>query len=189
MEAVFRMRLHDPRIRREKLSEEEKELMKINLPNQSRSTRKRPALPKRDSAPLDRAAEIYSALVVGTGDYIRKNGFQRVLIGLSGGIDSALTAAIAADALGKKGVVGVAMPSQYSSKIPGGCETPGKEPRYFGLLTIPITEVFQAYLNTLAPSFKSLKPDVTEENVQHASVGTSSWPCQINLGGLFDHWE
>jgi len=184
MEAVFRMRLHDPRIRREKLSEEEKELMKIHLPNQAHSVRKRPALPKRDSAPLDRVAEIYSALVVGTGDYIRKNGFQKVLLGLSGGIDSALTAAIAVDALGKKGVVGVAMPSQYSSK--GSLEDAKLLAKNLGIrfLTIPITEVFQAYLNTLAPSFKSLKRDVTEENVQARIRGNILMALSNKFGWL-----
>jgi NAD+ synthase (glutamine-hydrolysing) len=78
MESVFRMRLHDPRIRKEKHAEEEKGLRKIELPDQNPSSRKRPSIPKRDSKPLDRLAEIYAALVLGTGDYIRKNGFQRV---------------------------------------------------------------------------------------------------------------
>ena len=166
MEAVFRMRLHDPRIRRERFSEEEKELRKIELPAQIHSAKKWPPIPKRDQKPLDRLAEIYTALVLGTGDYIRKNGFQRVLIGLSGGIDSALTAAVAVDALGKQGVVGVAMPSQYSSKE--SLDDAKLLAKNLGIrfLTIPITEIFQAYLKTLSPSFKGLKPNVTEENIQ-----------------------
>jgi len=166
MEAVFRMRLHDPRIRRERFSEEEKGLRKIELPAQIHSAKKWPPIPKRDQKPLDRLAEIYTALVLGTGDYIRKNGFQRVLIGLSGGIDSALTAAVAVDALGKQGVVGVAMPSQYSSKE--SLDDAKLLAKNLGIrfLTIPITEIFQAYLKTLSPSFKGLKPNVTEENIQ-----------------------
>jgi NAD+ synthase (glutamine-hydrolysing) len=166
MEAVFRMRLHDPRIRRERFSEEEKGLRKIGLPAQIHSAKKWPPIPKRDQKPLDRLAEIYTALVLGTGDYIRKNGFQKVLIGLSGGIDSALTAAVAVDALGKQGVVGVAMPSQYSSKE--SLDDAKLLAKNLGIrfLTIPITEIFQAYLKTLSPSFKGLKPDVTEENIQ-----------------------
>jgi NAD+ synthase (glutamine-hydrolysing) len=166
MEAVFRMRLHDPRIRRERFSEEEKGLRKIELPAQIHSAKKWPPIPKRDQKPLDRLVEIYTALVLGTGDYIRKNGFQRVLIGLSGGIDSALTAAVAVDALGKQGVVGVAMPSQYSSKE--SLDDAKLLAKNLGIrfLTIPITEIFQAYLKTLSPSFKGLKPDVTEENIQ-----------------------
>jgi len=166
MEAVFRMRLHDPRIRRERFSEEEKGLRKIELPAQIHSGKKWPPIPKRDQKPLDRLAEIYNALVLGTGDYIRKNGFQRVLIGLSGGIDSALTAAVAVDALGKQGVVGVAMPSQYSSKE--SLDDAKLLAKNLGVqfFTIPITEIFQAYLKTLSPSFKGLKPGVTEENIQ-----------------------
>jgi NAD+ synthase (glutamine-hydrolysing) len=166
LEAVFRMRLHDPRIRREKLSDEEKGLRKIDLPNQSRPVKKKPPIPRMDSKPLDRLSEIYAALALGTGDYIRKNGFKTVLVGLSGGIDSALTASIAVDALGKKGVVGVAMPSQYSSKA--SLEDAKLLAKNLGIrfFTIPITEIFRAYLKTLSSSFKSLKSDVTEENIQ-----------------------
>jgi NAD+ synthase (glutamine-hydrolysing) len=184
MEAVFRMRLHDPRIRRERFSEEEKGLRKIELPNQTHSVRKRPSIPKRDSKPLDRLSEIYTALVLGTGDYIRKNGFQRVLIGLSGGIDSALTAAIAVDALGKKGVVGVTMPSQYSSR--GSIEDSELLAKNLGirLIQIPITEIFQAYLKTLSPSFKGLKPNVTEENIQARIRGNILMALSNKFGWL-----
>lgn len=184
MESVFRMRLHDPRSRREKHAEEEKGLRKIELSNQIRLNKKRPALSKRDSKPLDRLAEIYAALVLGTGDYIRKNGFQRVLIGLSGGIDSALTAAVAVDALGKKGVVGVAMPSHYSSKE--SLEDAKLLAKNLGIrfLTIPITEVFQSYLKTLSPSFKGLKPDVTEENIQARIRGNILMALSNKFGWL-----
>ena len=184
MEAVFRMRLHDPRIRRDRSADEEKGLRKINLPGQSHSMRKKPPIPKRDSKPLDRLTEIYTALVLGTGDYIRKNGFKTVLIGLSGGIDSALTAAIAVDALGKKGVVGVAMPSQYSSKE--SLEDAKLLAKNLGIrfLTVPITEVFQAYLKTLSPSFKGLKPDVTEENIQARVRGNILMALSNKFGWL-----
>jgi NAD+ synthase (glutamine-hydrolysing) len=166
MESVFRMRLHDPRIRREKSTDEERSFKKIELADQIHSVRRKPPIPKRDSKPLDRLAEIYGALVLGTGDYIRKNGFQKVLIGLSGGIDSALTAAVAVDALGEKAVVGVAMPSQYSSKESLEDAKTLAENLGIQFLMVPITEVFQGYLKTLAPSFKGLKPNVTEENIQ-----------------------
>jgi NAD+ synthase (glutamine-hydrolysing) len=184
MESVFRMRLHDPRIRKEKHAEEEKGIRKIELPDQSPSIRKRPALPKRDSKPLDRLAEIYAALVLGTGDYIRKNGFQRVLIGLSGGIDSALTAAVAVDALGKKGVVGVTMPSQYSSR--GSVEDSELLAKNLGirLINIPITEIFQAYLKTLSPSFKGFKSNVTEENIQARVRGNILMALSNKFGWL-----
>jgi NAD+ synthase (glutamine-hydrolysing) len=184
MESVFRMRLHDPRIRREKSTDEERSFKKIDLADQIHSVRRKPPLPRRDSKPLDRLAEIYGALVLGTGDYIRKNGFQRVLIGLSGGIDSALTAAIAVDALGKKAVVGVAMPSQYSSKE--ALEDAKTLAKNLGipLLTIPITEVFQAYLKTLAPSFKGFKPNVTEENIQARIRGNILMALSNKFGWL-----
>jgi NAD+ synthase (glutamine-hydrolysing) len=184
MEAVFRMRLHDPRIRRERQSEEEKSLQKIELPDQSHSSKRKSPIPKKDNKPLDRFAEIYAALVLGTGDYIRKNGFQRVLIGLSGGIDSALTAAVAVDALGKKAVVGVAMPSQYSSK--GSLEDAKALAKNLGIqfLTIPITETYQAYLKTLAPAFKGLKPNVTEENIQARIRGNILMALSNKFGWL-----
>lgn len=184
MEAVFRMRLHDPRIRRERLSEEEKSLRKIELPDQSHSMKRKPPLPKRDNDPLDRLAEIYGALVLGTRDYIRKNGFQKVLIGLSGGIDSALTAAIAVDALGKKAVVGVAMPSPYSSKE--SLEDAKTLAKNLGIqfLTIPITGVFEAYLQALAPSFKGLKPGVAEENIQARVRGNILMALSNKFGWL-----
>src|SRR3989304_5262732 len=95
---------------------EEKAFRKTPIPQQERPGRERAAIPQREVEPLNRLQEIYSALVLGTRDYTRKNGFRTVLIGLSGGIDSALTSAIAVDALGKEGVVGVSMPSQFSSR-------------------------------------------------------------------------
>ncbi|OGP95330.1 MAG: NAD+ synthase [Deltaproteobacteria bacterium RBG_16_47_11] len=184
MEAVFRMRLHDPRIRRERLGNEQKSLRKIELPDRTPSVKKRPPIPNREDKPLDRLSEIYSALVLGTRDYVRKNGFQRVLVGLSGGIDSALTAAIAVDALGKEGVVGGAMPSQYSSRE--SLEDAKLLAKNLGIrfLTIPITEVFQAYLKTLSPSFKGLKPDVTEENVQARIRGNILMALSNKFGWL-----
>jgi NAD+ synthase (glutamine-hydrolysing) len=184
MEAVFRMRLHDPRIRREKLAEEEKGIKKIVLPCHHHSVRKKSPLPTRESIPLDRLSEIYHALVLGTGDYIRKNGFQRVLIGLSGGIDSALTAAVATDALGRTGVVGVAMPSQYSSKESLEDAKLLAKNLGFQCLTIPITEVFQTYLNTLSLSFKGLKPDVAEENIQARIRGNILMALSNKFGWL-----
>jgi NAD+ synthase (glutamine-hydrolysing) len=100
-----------------------------------------PAFP----SPLPEDAEIYRALVVGTRDYVHKNGFKRVVLGLSGGIDSALTACIAADALGSESVVGVLMPSEFSS--PGSVQDSEQLGKNLGieLLTIPISNVFDAY--------------------------------------------
>ncbi len=184
MEEVFRMRLHDPRIRRERLADEGKYVKKIVLPSQARRIRKGPSIPKRAIEPLERIAEIYAALVLGIGDYIRKNGFRTVLIGLSGGIDSALTAAIAVDALGKEGVVGVAMPSQFSSKESLEDAKQLAETLGIRFLTIPITDIFQAYLKTLSPSFKGRNPDVTEENIQARIRGNILMALSNKFGWL-----
>jgi NAD+ synthase (glutamine-hydrolysing) len=111
-------------------------------------------------------ATAYAALVLGTRDYVRKCGFKKVIIGLSGGIDSALTAAIAVDALGPENVTGVAMPSQYSS------ESSVKDARDLACALgikfelVPISDIFSAYGKALATVFAGMPEDVTEENIQ-----------------------
>jgi NAD+ synthase/NAD+ synthase (glutamine-hydrolysing) len=111
-------------------------------------------------------ASVYSALVLGTRDYVRKCGFHRVLVGLSGGIDSALTAAIAVDALGNQNVTGVGMPGPYSSRgsIDDARALAGNLGIRFEL--IRITEIFDSYLKVLKPVFAGREEDVTEENIQ-----------------------
>jgi NAD+ synthase (glutamine-hydrolysing) len=116
--------------------------------------------------PLPLAREIYSALVLGTRDYIQKNGFTDVVLGLSGGIDSSLVTVIAADAIGADRVHAVALPSRYSSEgsitdAERLCQNLGVE-----LRTIAIEPAFAASLEMLAPSFEGHEPDVTEENLQ-----------------------
>ena len=109
---------------------------------------------------------VYAALVLGTRDYVRKCGFERVLVGLSGGIDSALTAAIAVDALGNQNVIGVGMPGPYSSS--GSIEDARALARNLGIRfeLIPITEIFDGYRKALQPVFAGREEDVTEENIQ-----------------------
>ncbi len=109
---------------------------------------------------------IYQALVLGTRDYVRKCGFEKVLIGLSGGIDSALVAALAVKALGPENVMGVTMPSPYSSK--GSIEDSRKLSQNLGIefKEIPITPVFEEALKNLTPAFEQRPPDSTEENLQ-----------------------
>ncbi|MGZ4819546.1 MAG: NAD+ synthase [Terriglobales bacterium] len=109
---------------------------------------------------------VYAALVLGTRDYVRKCGFHRVLVGPSGGIDSALTAAIAADALGNQNVTGVGMPGPYSSRgsIDDARALAGNLAIRFEL--IRITEIFDTYLKALKPVFAAREEDVTEENIQ-----------------------
>jgi NAD+ synthase (glutamine-hydrolysing) len=118
----------------------------------------------------------YRALVLGTRDYTAKCGFRHVVLGLSGGIDSALTAAIAVDALGKENVLGVAMPSRYSSEGSRGDAKRLADNLGIAFREIPIEPMFQAYLDTLAPALEALGParpgDVTFENLQARIRGT-----------------
>ncbi|MGI9017138.1 MAG: NAD+ synthase [Euzebya sp.] len=132
-----------------------------------------------DSAPvmplqphLDPVGEVYQALVCGTGDYVRKNGFSSVLIGLSGGIDSTLVATVAADALGPECVTGIAMPSPYSS--PGSLGDAEKLAANLGINyeVIPITPAMQAFDEALNPHFAGTSPGVAEENIQSRIRGT-----------------
>jgi NAD+ synthase (glutamine-hydrolysing) len=130
------------------------------------------------------AEEIYHALVLGTRDYIYKNGFKKVVIGLSGGVDSSLVATIAADALGKDNVIGVSMPSRFSS--PGSITDAQKLAQNLGikLLSLPIEKTFQAYLDSLAEAFKNSKPDTTEENIQARIRGNFVMALSNKFGWL-----
>jgi NAD+ synthase (glutamine-hydrolysing) len=109
---------------------------------------------------------LYDALVLGIRDYFRKCGFQRAVLGISGGIDSAVVACLAVAALGRENVLGVTMPSEFSST--GSVEDSKLLARNLGieLLLIPITPIYHRYLETLDPFFARLKPDETEENIQ-----------------------
>lgn len=115
--------------------------------------------------------EIYRALVMGTRDYARKCGFSQVLLGLSGGIDSALTAVVAVEALGAEHVLGVLMPSPYSSD--GSVMDSLELARRLGIgtLTLPIESIMKAFDHTLAPAFAGYAADVTEENIQARTRG------------------
>ncbi len=118
-------------------------------------------------SPESETAKIYQALVTGTRDYVRKCGFEKVLIGLSGGIDSALVACLAAEALGADNVMGVTMPSPFSS--PGSIGDSRPTGGSFGNRTfkeIPITPLFEEALKTLHPVFNNNPRDTTEENLQ-----------------------
>jgi NAD+ synthase/NAD+ synthase (glutamine-hydrolysing) len=129
-------------------------------------------------------ASAYEALVLGTRDYVHKCGFQRAIIGLSGGIDSALTAAIAADALGPENVIGVGMPGPYSSRgsIDDARELADNLKIRFELLSI--NEIYEATRQTLAPVFSGMPPDVTEENMQSRARGLLLMSLSNKLGAL-----
>ena len=140
----------------------------IRITSGSRHASRTPMVKKPLHIPkkIGRLEEIYNALVLGVRDYIEKNNFQKAVIGLSGGIDSSLTAVIAYDALGKENVIGVSMPSQYSSE-----ETQSDSRVLAGNLkikftTVPINSIFDMYLTILKKEFSDLNRDVTEENLQ-----------------------
>ena len=110
--------------------------------------------------------EVFDALVLGLRDYVDKNRFPKVVLGLSGGIDSALVCVLAKEALGKDRVVGVVMPSPFSSESSVKDAYNLAQNLPIQLLNIPITEIYSSYLETLTPNFKGKNPDITEENLQ-----------------------
>jgi NAD+ synthase (glutamine-hydrolysing) len=185
VEAVFRTRLHDPRWRKETLllEDELEHAVKIVVSELPPVTPK-PELPPRKTKKHSPPGDVYDALVLGTRDYIAKNGFKKVLIGLSGGIDSSLVAAVAVDALGPSNVVGVLMPSRYSSK--GSLSDAELLSRNLGIkyMTLPIEKAYQAYLETLEEPFREVKPDTTEENIQARIRGNLLMALSNKFGWL-----
>jgi NAD+ synthase (glutamine-hydrolysing) len=207
VEGVLRARLHDPRRRKEQRHFLEREpgsveadqepplgtiVELIEISGKSRRQAKsRPGSKKSRGRilqnlrpPLSPIEEIYQALTLGVSDYTRKNGFSNAVVGLSGGIDSALTISIAADALGKENVVGVFMPSNYTS-------TESKEDMLalvknlqIRQITLPIWDIFGAYLKTLAAEFGGRSVDETEENIQARIRGNLLMALSNKFGWL-----
>lgn len=134
--------------------------------------------------PCDEVAEIWQALVLGTRDYVRKCGFSKVLIGLSGGIDSALVAAIAVEALGAENVIGVGMPSEYSSL--GSIEDARKLAHHLGIRfeLLPIHDVFAQFQKVLEPLFAGTPFGLAEENLQSRIRGTLLMAVSNKFGAL-----
>lgn len=185
MESVFRSQLHDPRRRKETpwVKKELERVTKFEGSNESPVAAK-PPLPLRQVERLSEIAEVYQALVLGVRDYVHKSGFEKVVIGLSGGVDSSLVAVIAADALGAEDVIGVSMPSRYSS--PGSKSDAEALARNLGIefRVIPIERAFSSYLETLAEPFKGTQPDSTEENIQARIRGNILFALSNKFGWL-----
>jgi len=129
-------------------------------------------------------ASVYSALVLGTRDYIQKCGFQKAIIGLSGGIDSALTAVVATDAVGPENVIGVGMPGPYSSQ--GSIDDARSLAQNLGIRfeLLSINPAYEAYRRTLHDVFASAKEDVTEENIQSRARGTLLMALSNKFGAI-----
>ncbi|MCL5774143.1 MAG: NAD+ synthase [Firmicutes bacterium] len=178
-------RLRNPMRRNKKIEGlwDEKNIKRIVLSEEPLKQNK-PRIKKREINFPGYSEEVYKSIVSGTGDYVKKNGFKKVVIGISGGIDSALTSAIAVDAVGKENVAGVFMPSRYSSDSSRTdaeivCKNLGIK-----LMTIPIEPVFKRYLESLSIAFKGLKPDITEENIQARIRGNILMALSNKFGWL-----
>ena len=163
---VFSKRIHDPRRRKEKLfMPPEKKVVRVDLePSIKPGTKKFKESGITEF--LDMDAEVYKALETGLRDYVRKNRFEKVVIGISGGIDSALVVAIAADALGKENVIGVSMPSEFTSPESKSDAKIVAENFCITFYELPIGNLFQDFKNELKPIFKNMKENTTEENIQ-----------------------
>jgi NAD+ synthase (glutamine-hydrolysing) len=200
LDEVFNARLHDPRLRKGRVMDSGDPTARIELPavggdlahtlgggngGVATAVALRPAIAKRPAvAERTLVAEIYDALVLGTRDYVEKNGFDTAVLGLSGGIDSALCACIAADALGPEHVVGVSMPSEFTAAA--SREDAEALALALGIRfeTIPIASVYEAYVGTLAPSFAERAPDITEENLQARIRGNDLMALSNKFGWL-----
>ncbi|MCG3159492.1 MAG: Glutamine-dependent NAD(+) synthetase [Acidobacteria bacterium] len=183
-ERVFKERLHDPRRRQERIDMTEVagvdriELRKLPFENQ------KPRIERQQPGRAALPEEVYQALVVGVRDYVRKNGFRSVVIGLSGGIDSALTACIAVDALGAEHVTCVFMPTRYSSNE--SARDAEQLARNLGVAyhIIPIEDTFKQYLKMLEPAFAGAPMGVAEENIQARVRGNILMALSNKFGAL-----
>ncbi len=166
LDAVKMRRLHAPRRRKDVIRFKKESVEEIEIPllrNKVKIMKKINSKPVEILEPLE---EVYKALVLGTSDYVKKNGFKGVVIGLSGGVDSSLVSTIAVDALGSENVTGLFMPSPYTSRE-------SREDAYalahnlgIRIKEVPIDSIYQSYLNLLKKEFVGLPVDVTEENIQ-----------------------
>jgi NAD+ synthase (glutamine-hydrolysing) len=181
LRAVLRGRLYNPR--RPKIAVMDTSLQRVELSEIEEIQRKEYIKPSIAS-PLAREAEVYQALVLGLRDYVRKNGFRKVVLGLSGGVDSSLTAAIATDALGAENVTGVAMPSRFSSSH--SLEDAEKLVSNLGIkyLIISIDQTFQAFINMLQSIENGELIDLAQENLQPRIRGTLLMALSNQLGLL-----
>ncbi len=184
--SVFRQRLHDPRRRKGELAHlyRPDKVQRVPLSRTASHVADRSPVPPAVSPLPDRHHEIYQALLLGTRDYVQKNGFKTVVVGLSGGIDSSLVATIATDALGPENVVGVSMPSRYSSEHSLEDAEALTEALGVRYLRVGIEPAFQAYLEMLSEAFTDTQPGVAEENLQARTRGNVLMALSNKFGWL-----
>jgi len=132
----------------------------------ARKKRRRLEIRAKKTAVMPKLEKVYKALLLGTRDYVKKNGFKEVIIGVSGGVDSALVTTIAVDALGKERVHGIFMPYHYTSKESHEDVEEHADNLGIKIVTIPIKNIYESFLKTLSESFKGTGADTTEENLQ-----------------------
>ena len=185
VDSVFRQRLRDPRSRKENpnILREVGQAAVVRVSDYHRTGRGNAVEPHM-CRPLDEVEEVYQALVVGTRDYVRKSGFRKTLVGLSGGIDSALTATVAVDALGAENVVGVTMPSRYSSEGSVGDSQELADNLGIRLWRIPIEPAHLAFTDMLAERFAGTEANTAEENVQARIRGNVLMTISNKFGWL-----
>ncbi len=183
---VFRQRLRDPRRRKDALAElyTADAFERVLLAPADRAAPAPPLAVEPLAEPPEPVAEVYRALVLATRDYVRKNGFSQVAIGLSGGVDSALVAAIAADALGPANVVGVSMPSRYSSDHSKSDAADLAARLGLRYEVIAIEPAYQAYLQMLTAAFAGTPSGVAEENLQSRARGNVLMALSNKFGWL-----
>ncbi len=182
IEAALSTRMHDARQRGAKFKNMPQAVRHIDLGDSRQG--KRPPLPKRNVQTLPMIDEVLGALILGVRDYACKNKFTHAVVGLSGGIDSSVVAAIAALAIGRKNITGVFMPSRYTTRQSRkDAETLAKN-LGIRLMTIPIEKEFSSYLSTLKQAFKGRKRDATEENLQARIRGNMLMALSNKFGWL-----
>lgn len=186
VERVFKKRLHDPRRRQDRIEmiSGGGNVERVPLREKPFESQRASLEIRQNGTPHFLTDEVYRALVVGTRDYVRKNGFQSVVIGLSGGIDSALTACVAVDALGAENVACIFMPTRFSaSESARDAELLAKN---LGVAyhVVPIEETFNQYLKMLAPVFDGTPMGIAEENIQARVRGNILMAVSNKFGSM-----
>lgn len=183
LDQSFGARLKDPRSREAAQTENGETPLRIVTLADIEAPEK-PALPPRTVRAVEGPEEVYEALVLGTHDYVTKNGFRHVVLGLSGGVDSALTASIAVDALGAANVTGVFLPSPYTSRESAEDAEALAKNLGTNYLTLPIGAEMESYRKTLGPIFAGRAEDTTEENLQSRIRGNLLMALSNKFGWL-----